>query len=177
MKYVNCSTKTLVENPTDAAVLKAGETAVVFTGAIPGVRYKANIAAQNEIGWSAYSEYSATMVSLPVGALAGQWRMSTSTPKIFTIEKSGRFLVDGEHYGPHYDLVEHGSGAGLVIERSDGWKIDMAKSTVNRLPWKKDGEDDLVWLKLDEGDAAEGSVEDKADAKSNDAKAKVPTEV
>lgn len=80
--------------------------------------------------------------------IKGFWRVPGSD-RIWTIEESGRALLDNKWRGEEYDLHEHGTvGIDLAVDRTDGWAIDIPRSSKDQLIWSFAGgeaEDELVW--------------------------------
>lgn len=76
--------------------------------------------------------------------MQGYWKLNNSQ-HMWLIEGSGRALLNGKHRGVEYDLTEEGVGVDRVITRPDGWSVDLAKSSYDKLIWYKPGHKDLEW--------------------------------
>lgn len=77
--------------------------------------------------------------------LKGHWRQGSH---VWTVDATGKALFDGEPRGPKFDWHASGEGLSLVIERADGWQIDIEKTTPNHLYWNKPGNVDLEWIRV-----------------------------
>lgn len=78
-------------------------------------------------------------------SLKGRWKQSSH---VWTIDETGRALLDGVHRGAGFDVVEQGEGLQMTIRRADGWRVDIEKSTAHTLYWFKPGYADLEWTKV-----------------------------
>lgn len=88
----------------------------------------------------------ASRSGINLGTLKGSWK-----PKgfdyIWTIEQTGKALLDGRYCGVEFDITEQGEGLQYTLSRLDGWKVDIEKSTPQRLFWYLPGEADLEWIR------------------------------
>lgn len=81
-----------------------------------------------------------------LSSMAGNWK-PCGYDHTWTIEESGKAMLDGVHRGTEYDLTESGQGLELAISRLDGWKVDIEKSSINHLFWYMPGQADLEWVR------------------------------
>jgi len=78
--------------------------------------------------------------------MKGYWKLKGSQ-HVWTLEKTGKALLNGKHRGPDYDVTEVGEGAERKMTRPDGWEVDLEKSNINYLVWYKAGHADLEWTR------------------------------
>jgi len=85
----------------------------------------------------------------------GNWRVPGSD-RLWTVDEKGIALLDGKHRGVEYDVKEEGTKTEHRIFRTDGWEVDICRSTPELLIWTLDlGDDELVWAREPESKAAE----------------------
>jgi len=81
-----------------------------------------------------------------LAALNGKWRPK-DLDHVWTIEFTGKALLDGQYCGIEYDLLEKQEGGRTIITRLDGWAVDVERSAADHLVWTFPGQDDLDWIR------------------------------
>lgn len=88
-------------------------------------------------------------IGITLQALKGNWQQK-GFGYIWTVDESGKAFLDGQHRGSEYDLMERGDSLRSTISRSDGWQVDIEKSTTNHVFWYLPGEAELEWTRVED---------------------------
>lgn len=78
----------------------------------------------------------------PFANLEGPWVVDGYLPVV--IDKQGKTMFNGKHYGDKYDL--HKDAYGNIV-RGDGWIVAGDADVTKQIVWMKEDEDDVVWVR------------------------------
>jgi len=85
---------------------------------------------------------------LRLSDIVGRWNMGQDV-NVATVESNGRTLYNGRHMGADHDIGEYrSSSGGIVLQRPDGWAVDMAHSSFDVLSWCMMGEETIRWKRV-----------------------------
>jgi len=87
-------------------------------------------------------------------AIEGYWRIE-GTDTIWHVEASGRACLDGTHRGEDYDVAVSEEDGARVISCPTGWRVDLDRSTDQKVRWTLPGHADIVWVREETSAAQE----------------------
>lgn len=89
-----------------------------------------------------------SLKSATLEELAGEWRL-VGVDQCWVLDTEGQVFFAGACLGEKYRLLRlirrDIGGCVVVIERGDGWAVDLERSSPNRLVWVREGQEDRVW--------------------------------
>uniref|UniRef100_A0A7S2KKY0 PX domain-containing protein n=1 Tax=Zooxanthella nutricula TaxID=1333877 RepID=A0A7S2KKY0_9DINO len=79
-------------------------------------------------------------------AIEGYWRIE-GTDALWQVEASGRACLDGTHRGEDCDVAVSEEDGARVISCPTGWRVDLDRSTDQKVRWTLPGHADIVWVR------------------------------
>lgn len=91
----------------------------------------------------------AAMAQPTLKTIVGKWTIDDGP--VWEVFPEGKVTLNGTAMPADYKLYEVGEGIDRILERGDGWTVDLAKSTDDTLYWSFRGqieEGDLIWKRV-----------------------------
>jgi len=99
-----------------------------------------------------------------LATLVGKWQITTPrATTVCTVRGDGSTLFNGRHMGDEYDLVEEVVAGEVVVRRCDGWILDLLASKKGLLVWRKEGQSEIRWVRMNTCSGGQRRRDDRHD--------------
>lgn len=95
------------------------------------------------------SERRSLIAALSLKSLRGKWVIENDPKTTIAIQDNGHTLYNGRHWGNQLDLTQRNNDERVIIERADGWSIDMENSNADCLLWKRGADAIVKWRRVE----------------------------